>query len=93
MHGFQNNLAQLSFETCSDKVHVCSRGAQHIIGRCRCRKLKVKVTLAGQTIKWSLASVNIINQNFWFININKKKSLQVSFCLMGESVLHMPIDH
>ena len=35
-------------------------------------KLKVKVTLEGQTIKWSLASVNIINRNFWFLNKKKK---------------------
>ena len=34
-------------------------------------KLKVKVTPEGQTIKWSLASVIIINWNFWFINIKK----------------------
>ena len=34
-----------------------------------------KVKLEGQTIKLSLASVNIINiinTNFWFINIKKK---------------------
>ena len=38
-------------------------------------KLMVKVTLKGQTIKWSLASVYITNRNFWFINIKKKKLL------------------
>ena len=31
--------------------------------------LKVKVTLEGHAIKWLLASVNIINRNFWFIII------------------------
>ena len=31
----------------------------------------VKVTLEGQTIKKSLAIVNIINCNFWFINIKR----------------------
>ena len=30
-------------------------------------RLKVKVTLEGQTIKWSLASVNIISSKCWFI--------------------------
>ena len=34
-------------------------------------KLKVKVTLEGQTITWSLASVNVINRNFWFISIKR----------------------
>ena len=42
------------------------------IGNICSGKLKVKVTLEGQTIKWSLASVNIINLNFRFINIKKK---------------------
>ena len=34
----------------------------------------VKITLEGQTRKWSLAGVNIINWNFWFINIKKMLS-------------------
>ena len=34
-------------------------------------RLKLKVILEGQTIEWSLASVNIINWNFLFINIKK----------------------
>ena len=46
MHGFQNNLAQL---------------LPLFIGNNCLGKLKVKVTLVGQTIKWSLARVNIIN--------------------------------
>ena len=44
-------------------------------------KLKVKVTLEVQTIKWSLACVNIINLNFWFINI--KKVCCLSMMLFG----------
>ena len=44
-------------------------------------KLKVKVTLEVQTIKWSLAGVNIINLNFWFINI--KKVCCLSMVLFG----------
>ena len=51
-------------------------------------KLKVKITLEGQTIKWSLAVVNIINLNFWFININKKfgylSKMLFGFCLIKE---------
>ena len=31
----------------------------------------VTVTLEGQTLKWSLASVNIINRSFWFINTKR----------------------
>ena len=45
-------------------------------------KLKVKVTLEGQMIKWSLASVNIINLSFWFINV-KKKVYCLSMMLFG----------
>ena len=45
----------------------------------------VKVTLEGQTIKWALTSVNIIN--FWFINIKKNSclsSILFCFCLINE---------
>ena len=55
MHGFRNNSA-----------HV-----QLIIRNICSGRLKVKVTLEGQTITWSLDSVNIINLNFCFINIKK----------------------
>ena len=38
-------------------------------------RLTVKVTLEGQTIKWSLASVNIINIEFLVLFKNIKKRL------------------
>ena len=50
-------------------------------------KLKVKVTLKGQTIKWSLGSVNILNWNFWFINIKMfccVSMMLFGFCLINE---------
>ena len=45
--------------------------AQMFIANICSGKLKDKVTLEGQAIKWSFASVNIINLNFRFINIKK----------------------
>ena len=44
-------------------------------------KLKVKVILEGQTKKWSLASVNIVNLNFWCINIKKSLLSKHDDCL------------
>ena len=71
--------------------------AQLFICNIYSNKLKVSVKLEGQTIKWSLASINIINRNFLFIYIIKKvcwlSMMLFRFCLMGESVLFIPIDH
>ena len=53
----------------------------------------VKATLEGQTIKWSLASVNITNRNFWFINIGESVLSKHHIVWLSESVLHMPIGH
>ena len=46
--------------------------AQLLIRNICSGKLKIKVTLEGKTLNWSLASVNIINRNIMFINIKKK---------------------
>ena len=49
--------------------------------------MEIKVLLEGQTIKWSLASVNIINLNVLFINIKTSwlsKHDIVWFCLINE---------
>ena len=45
--------------------------AQFFIGNICSGKLKVKVIFEGQTIKWSLACVNIIHRYLWFINLKK----------------------
>ena len=79
MHGSQNKLAQFFFLKSGSAIwNICS-------GR-----LKVKIILEGQMIKWSLISVNIINSNFLFINIKKKKKFAVEACGFCESFLHLP---